>query len=138
MLFLTACSGQKPDNLGPHDGRLAACPDTPNCVSSQSDKEDAATEPLPIIVNIRESMACLVDLLQKQDRCEIKGQTPEYIHATFRSRVFGFVDDVEFLVDKEQDVIHVRSAARVGYSDLGVNRARVQRLRESYIKACRQ
>lgn len=57
----------------------------------------------------------------------VEGDT--YWHLEFRSRLFRFVDDVEFLFDLERKVIHVRSASRVGYSDLGVNRKRVERIR---------
>jgi uncharacterized protein (DUF1499 family) len=62
-------------------------------------------------------------------RSHVVTEQEDYIHAEFASAVFGFVDDVEFIVDAAAHIIHVRSAARVGYFDLGVNRRRVEDIR---------
>jgi uncharacterized protein (DUF1499 family) len=61
--------------------------------------------------------------------------TPTYLHAEARSLIFRFVDDVEFLIDPGQRRIQVRSASRIGYSDFGVNRRRVERIRQAFIQA---
>jgi uncharacterized protein (DUF1499 family) len=63
---------------------------------------------------------------------EVITETENYIHATFTSRIFRFVDDVEFYFMRDAPVIHVRSASRVGYSDLGVNRKRVEKIRQAF------
>ena len=64
--------------------------------------------------------------LSKMPRVRIVSRTDRYLHATFTSRLFRFVDDVEFRVDESQGLLHFRSASRMGYSDLGVNRKRMQ------------
>lgn len=55
-----------------------------------------------------------------------------YIHAEYRSRVFGFVDDLEVLLDEVQKLVFLRSSSRIGYSDLGVNRQRVDHIRRLF------
>ena len=57
-----------------------------------------------------------------------------YLHAEFESRIFRFIDDVEFLVNEDKKIIEVRSASRVGYGDFGVNRKRVEMLRNQYLE----
>ena len=65
-------------------------------------------------------------------RTQVVSHTNEYIHAECTSLIFRFVDDVEFLLDEEKYLIHVRSASRVGYSDLGVNRKRIETIRQQF------
>lgn len=124
--LLSACAGEPPQNLGPtSDGRLAPCPDSPNCVSSFADGERHAIEPLRTdLATIRS----LIGELNNADVVESEGEN--YLRAEFTTRIIGFVDDVEFLYDPEEGVTHVRSASRVGYSDLGANRQRIERLRQ--------
>ncbi len=104
------------------DGRLTACPASPNCVSSEAgavaEKEVA---PLPAGVWIR-----LPDTIVEMGGV-VTAQGDDYVAAEFTSETFGFVDDVEFR--RADEAVHVRSASRVGYSDRGVNRARVDALR---------
>ena len=111
--------------------QLQACPDKPNCVSSEMKGKESYIEPLAFIGSAGEVSAQLKSAL-----ADIGGKIEEeregYIAATFTSRIFRFVDDVEVSIDGEQGVIHVRSASRVGYSDLGVNRKRVEKLREAF------
>lgn len=66
------------------------------------------------------------------ERTNIVTETDNYFHAEFKSALMGFVDDSEFYHDEREDVIHVRSASRVGYSDFGVNRRRVESIRERF------
>jgi uncharacterized protein (DUF1499 family) len=123
---------QAPEGLGVRNGRLADLPATPNAVSSQaSPGQSARVEPLPLADPPRtiDQLARVVDQLP---RSTVIRKTDDYLHVEFRSLVFGFVDDVEFLRDPEQDVIHVRSASRLGYSDLGVNRSRVEQIRQRW------
>lgn len=106
------------------EGRLAPCPDTPNCVSSEAGTApEAAVQPLPL-----DAWETIAEVVSKQGGT-VTSQTEDYIAAEFRSAIFGFVDDVEF--SRRTDEVHVRSASRVGYSDAGANAARVAMLREA-------
>src|SRR5258706_8193536 len=101
-----------PANLGVHNGKLAPCPDSPNCVCSQSTDAGHLIEPLRYTKSAAEAMAALKEVVRQQKRTTIITETTNYLHVEFRSALFRFVDDVEFLV--EDKVIQVRSASRVG------------------------
>jgi uncharacterized protein (DUF1499 family) len=125
-------SGSRPDNLGPQDGRLAACKRTPNCVSSQADADKDAghyVAPIRIAGRAPDVWAALKIVLQSTPRVRLVADRENYLYAEFSSRIMGFVDDVEFLLDEKAGVIHVRSASRLGASDFGVNRARIESIR---------
>ena len=128
-MFALGCSGARPPGLGVKDGKLAPCPASPNCVSSQSSDAEHALAPLPFSGTVREAHAKLKQVLLGMKRARIITETDTYIHAEFTSLVFRFVDDVEFLIDGNGKVVHVRSASRMGQSDLGVNRKRVEDIR---------
>jgi uncharacterized protein (DUF1499 family) len=117
-------AGKRPDNLGVKDGKLTPCPGTPNCVNSQSDKPQSKIEPLPPV-----SIAELKKVIESMERTKIIEETNNYLYAEFKSKLMGYVDDVEFYLDEGANVIHVRSASRLGKSDLGVNRQRVEEIR---------
>jgi uncharacterized protein (DUF1499 family) len=123
------CTGVRPVNLGIKDGKLAPCPYTPNCVSSQSSDREHFVEPLSFTGTALEARAGITKIILSMKRSRIITDTDSYIHAEFTSAVFRFVDDVEFQFDEGAKVIHVRSAARLGHSDLGVNRKRVEDIR---------
>ncbi len=115
-----------PQKLGLDGGRLAACASAENCVCSEHEGE-AWVAPLDVagddpLAAVRQAVAVLGGAVESADS--------NYLHATFRSRLFRFVDDVEFRLDPGANVIHVRSASQAGRSDLGVNRRRVERIRE--------
>lgn len=129
---LGACSGRAPDNLGIKSNMLAPCPKSPNCVSSRSEDEEHRVEPFALSSSPEISWSRLKEVVQAQPRAEIVQKTDNYLHAEFRSRWFRFVDDVEFYLDPDQKVIHLRSASRIGYSDLGANRKRVEALRAAF------
>ena len=134
LFFLALRSAKVVPEVGLVDGRLRPLPKTPNCVSSeQGTAEDARVEPLPFRGSAEGAQNALVDLLTETPRVEIETSQPGYVHAVFRTAVFGFRDDVEFRIDEETRTIHVRSAARVGHSDLGANRGRVEALRERWM-----
>ena len=131
-LSLTACRSAPPTALGVHHGSLSPCPSSPNCVSSTA--PDAAHRIAPIALSgdapqawnrLRERVAAL-------PRTTIVANHDGYLHALCRSRVFGFIDDLELLLNRSAGVIEVRSAARLGYYDFGVNRARVATLRAAF------
>ncbi|AFZ42682.1 hypothetical protein PCC7418_0452 [Halothece sp. PCC 7418] len=118
-------AGKRPTDLGVKAGKLTPCPNTPNCVSSQSSDAEHAIEPLPYaqITDIKR-------VVNNMERTTIIEETENYLYAEFKSKLMGFVDDVEFHKDDVNQVIHVRSASRLGKSDLGVNRKRVEEIRQ--------
>lgn len=123
LLSLLGCTGERPDSLGIQDGQLAGCPDTPNCVSSFETRESHRIEPL------QGSLAEVRQALRSMQRVNIVREEDNYLYAEFTSRLMRFVDDVEFLAEPEQNRVQVRSASRIGRSDLGVNRERVEAIR---------
>ncbi len=103
--------------LGLVENRLAPCPSSPNCVCSEVDTpEEKKVSPLPL-----SSWDGLPAVISDMGGVIVTNE-PAYIAATFTSSTFKFVDDIEFR--RGDDVIHLRSASRVGYSDRGVNKAR--------------
>jgi len=136
-IFIAGCSGVPPSNLGVRDGRLAPCPSSPNCVSSQSTDREHAVEPLSYTTSTVEAMADLRKIILNMKRARIVSESGDYIHAEFTSAIWRFVDDVEFYFDDAAKVIHVRSASRLGKSDFGVNRKRVDEIRRAW-KTSRQ
>lgn len=117
-------AGKKPNNLGVKDGKLAACPGTPNCVSSQSEDAKSKIEPLPGV-----AIAEIKQVVSGMERTTIIEETDNYLYAEFKSNLMGFVDDVEFYLDSAANVVQVRSASRLGQSDAGINRKRVEEIR---------
>ncbi len=128
-MLIIGCTGVRPVNLGIKDGKLAPCPSSPNCVSSQSTDREHAVEPLSFLETVAEAHAGVKKIILSMKRARIITETDSYIHAEFTSAVFRFVDDVEFQLDAGAKIIHVRSASRLGHSDHGVNRKRVEDIR---------
>ncbi|HUS40445.1 MAG TPA: DUF1499 domain-containing protein [Pirellulales bacterium] len=129
VLGLLSSLARRPENLGVHHGRLTACPESPNCVSSQADTPQHSMEPIHFTGSGAAAIGQLRSILEEQPRSAIITADRSYMHAEFTSRIFRFVDDVEFFVDDSQQVIHFRSASRAGYSDLGANRQRMELIR---------
>lgn len=119
----------QPDNIGIIEGKLADCPSSPNCVSSFAADEEHYIEPIAFDGSAEEARAKLLTTLQALPRIEMVTTESTYIHAITRSRLMGYVDDNEFLIDENVGLIHVRAAARLGKSDLGANRARIEAIR---------
>lgn len=126
---LTLFAGTPPTNIGVNSGKLAPCPNTPNCVSSYS--QDAVHKIAPLVYNStsEEAIENLKKIIQSQPRTKIIAETDNYIYAEFSTPLMGFVDDVEFYLIPEAKIIQVRSASRLGESDLGVNRDRIETIR---------
>ena len=124
-------AGKRPDALGVTAGRLAPCKPSPNCVSSQADRSDTTHYLAPLAAghDPHRAFATLKRIVRDAPRVTVVRDEPDYLYAEYRSRLFGFVDDVEFWLDPRAGVIHVRSASRLGRSDLGVNRERVEQIR---------
>ena len=110
--------------LGVVDGKLAPCPNSPNCVSSFAPADDTQHHIAPLASTDKQK---LLDVLNDMPRTTIESDDGNYIHATQRSAAWGFIDDIEFIIGDNQ--IDVRSSARTGYSDMGVNRNRVEQIR---------
>ena len=121
--FLAACAGEPPQNIGVQNGKLTSCPESPNCVSSNASDDTHRIE--PIAANLDQIKRVLLGL----NEANIVSADSNYLHAEFTSRIMRYVDDVEFLYDRTAEVTHVRSASRLGYSDLGANRKRIESLR---------
>ena len=119
---------RRPQNLGVAGGKFAPCRRTPNCVSSQADPADKEHYIAPIPFR-GDAIAAVRRAVEAMPRTRIISSDSHYLYAEFRSRLLRFVDDVEFHFDGK--VIHVRSASRLGRRDFGVNRARIERLREA-------
>ena len=131
-LFMIGCSGVRPVNLGVKEGRLAPCPSSPNCVSSQSFDKEHAVEPLSYSSSTAEAIADLKKIILLMKRTKIVAETDDYLAVEFTSALWRFVDDGEFYFDGQSKRIEVRSASRLGYSDLGVNRKRVEEIRAAW------
>ena len=132
VLALTAgCSGGRPpSSLGVTEGRLAPCPGSPNCVSSEATNEQRV-EPLPYDGDAARARIRLLEVLNDMERARVVQSTGDYVHVEVHSAIFGFVDDVEFYFSPP-GIIQVRSASRTGYYDFGVNRERVETLRARF------
>ena len=134
-LMLMCCASASVITTGGAAGRLKSCPSSPNCVSTQATVPGQQMAPLPYRGDRIRSRQLILSIVGAMPRTTIVSQTDDYIHVEFRSRLFGFVDDVEFLFDDEGAVIHFRSASRSGYSDMGVNRKRMEGISEAYRSA---
>jgi uncharacterized protein (DUF1499 family) len=107
------------------DPQLKECPDSPNCVSTQTQQKDKKMDPIPFELDPQEVKKVIKDVVEDLPRTELQSESTHYLHYTFKSKIFGFTDDVEFLIDPEQKLIHYRSASQTGYSDMGVNKKRM-------------
>ena len=113
------------------DIQLPPCPESPNCVSSKAGSgSDHYIDPFKIKGSVEKAWTTLKKILNNQKRTKITKELDGLIDAEVKSLVFGFVDDVQFRLDKQTGVIHIRSASRTGYSDLGVNRKRIEEIRK--------
>ena len=131
-LALGGCSGGiAPANTGQNESRLAPCPASPNCVSSLASAESQRVEALRYSGDAAQAQSRLLSVLNGMERVHIVLVKEAYIHAEFRSALLGFVDDVEFLFTPP-GAIQMRSASRLGYSDFGVNRERVEAIRARF------
>lgn len=135
VFVLSALLGAPGDSLGVTKDKLAPCLDSPNCVSTQSRDRRHAMEPLPYLQTREASRERILSILKGMKRMEIVKQTESYIHAEFRTALWGFVDDVEFFLDDTDRVVHFRSASRVGYYDFGLNRRRMKEISGKYLVA---
>lgn len=135
IFIVSSVSGAGVEGLGSTEDKLAPCPDSPNCVSTQSERKRHAMAPLPYLKTREASRERILSILKGMRRVEIVKLTESTIHTEFRTALWNFVDDVAFLFDDRARVVHFRSASRVGYYDFGLNRRRMKEISERYLKA---
>jgi len=135
---LGAFSGQPPSNMGPRDGKLRPPSKTPNSVSSQADlwpqhpmRDDARIAPLAVQGSGPATLARLRKIAQALPGAKVVEARDDYLYVQFTTRWMKFVDDAEFWFDPAHNVVQLRSASRVGSKDFGVNRARIETLRQA-------
>jgi uncharacterized protein (DUF1499 family) len=131
-MALPIFKGSVPENLGVHDGKFAPCPSTPNCVISQGSDSTHEIAPLTYNTDRETAKQLLLKVLGVVPRTTIIEETEDYIRVESSSRLLGFVDDAEFYLPADEKMIHVRSASRLGESDLGVNRRRLEQIRLAF------
>lgn len=130
VLMLSACSGTRPQVLLNSDGSFIECPSSPNCVSSDSTSEShnvAAFNVNPDAKNLWDEVKATV---KEMPRTTLVIDQANYLHVEYTSSLMGYVDDLQLQLRAEQGMIAVYSASRLGYSDLGANRERVEQLRK--------
>jgi uncharacterized protein (DUF1499 family) len=129
----TLFAGQRPNTLGVKNGQLSPCPGSPNCVVSQGNPDaEHAIDPIAYSGDPASALARLEALITEMPRTAIIEKNDTYLYAEFTSKLMGYVDDVEFYLDPANSVVHVRSASRLGESDLGVNRKRIEAIRDAF------
>jgi len=131
-LVVLSLTAERPHYVGSEQSRLRDCPKSPNCVCSQAIDERHAICPIQFEGSAEEAMDRLVEIVASLPRTNIVTTTDSYLHAEIKSRLFQFIDDLEFLCDEKKHQIHVRSASRVGHTDFGVNRNRVEVIRKRF------
>jgi|SRR4051812_9920531 uncharacterized protein (DUF1499 family) len=128
-------SGKRPANLGVNNGALKAPPSSPNAVSSQAKGGYHRIAPLTYEGSQAHAMEALKAIITGTPKARIVETKSDYVYAEYASALLGFVDDVEFYFPPETHIIHVRSASRLGHSDLGVNRKRIEAIRARLLQS---
>ena len=131
LVFLAACSGKRPENLGLQNNQLSPCPDKPNCVSSYASSEQHKIEPFNLSGDKEKDLSAIKTAIQSnfENAKQIK-EEENYLYYEFTSSLMRYVDDVEFYWT-EGGKVHLRSASRLGHSDLGANRERIETIRKN-------
>ena len=137
FVFLVGCSVVNPSNMTVQAQdekiRLDPCPETPKCVSSMDKTGKRYIPPFGYTGNMASAYGRLLGIIASEPRARIVARHDTYLKVEFRSAIFRFVDDVEFLFSSNQPQIDVRSASRVGYYDFGVNRRRIEHIRRRWL-----
>lgn len=132
-IFIDVMS-HRPAALGVTEGQLVPCPDSPNCVSTQADPADEQhyIEPMTYTGESAVAMDNMIEAIESMKGSEIITREPNYIYAEYTTAMMHYIDDVEVYIDDTEKQIHLRSASRLGHSDLGKNRARLEELINAY------
>ena len=126
-IILSSCTGAVPLTIG----QFARCPEKPNCVSTKNSSIENTIKPIFYKGSHDNAKQNLLLAIKKFRSAKVKKELDQFIHVEFTSNIFRFIDDVEFYLT-EKGVIHFRSASRIGYSDLGVNRRRIEIIRIAF------
>ena len=119
--------------FGIHNGALSPCNNRWNCVITQEvDGQKPNAQPIQYVGSRAKALALLKEVLLGFDRVQLVAETDEYIHVTFTTKWLGFVDDVECYAPKNEKIVHIRSASRVGKYDFGVNNRRIQAIKKRF------
>lgn len=121
-----------PTNLGVEKGCLAPMPLSPNAVSTQTEDPEKHIDPWVYKGSLETAKACVMEAVQRYGNATVVNEQKDYIHVVFKTGLMKFRDDVEFYFDEVDQVIHIRSASRIGYSDMGLNRQRYETLTTFY------
>lgn len=128
MSAVTGCAGQRPSDLGVTHGQFKPCPDSPNCVSSFASTEEHGFPVYLVSSDANFEFKKVVDEVANLPRTKIVTLNDQYLHAEQASKLMGYVDDIQVYWDQSTSQLYFYSASRLGYSDLGVNRARLENL----------
>ena len=126
-IFIVSCGNS---SIGVHNSKLRTCPTSPNCVSTAATEAKQKIAPFKIKKSVPEFWQELQQQISALPKAQIITADSDYLHAECRSKLFSFIDDLEFLIEPDRQTVSIRSAARLGYSDMGVNRKRVETLRK--------
>jgi uncharacterized protein (DUF1499 family) len=126
-LIALSCAGKPPTTIG----NFTDCPKKPNCVSTKNSYSKSYIEPIRYTGSRVEAIKIIFLTIEFFEESRVKNAKDNFIYVEFVSEIFGFVDDVEFYFNKP-GVIEFRSASRIGYSDLGVNRNRMESIRSKF------
>ena len=132
FFVFSLCLAGTPDNLGLNNQFLSPCPRTPNCVSSQEKNLQHSVLPITFEGSLKLAKERLNRVINSMRGSRILKQDDLYWHVEFTTQILRYIDDVEFYFDGSQSLIHLRSASRKGYWDLGVNRRRVETIRAKF------
>lgn len=133
VFFVLGLMSQSGEAKGIVEGKLTKCPDKPNCICTEFEAD--VTHYIDPVVFSQGNTSAVLSRLKNSVRDmggSIQAENDNYLAATFSSSIFRFVDDLEIRIDRDQKMIHLRSASRVGYSDRGVNKKRIERLKNLY------
>jgi uncharacterized protein (DUF1499 family) len=132
VLSMAIQNSRVPKSLGVTDGRLAPMPRSPNAVSSQTHKDGMKVDALGFHGDLDSSREKILAILENLGNAVVISEESHYIHAVFTTPTMKYRDDVEFYFDESASVIHYRSASRIGYGDMGLNRERYEKIRRLY------
>jgi uncharacterized protein (DUF1499 family) len=131
LIFLVSCSSV-PKEIGMKGQFFHNCPNSPNCVSTMEKRKGYYIAPIKYSLSKEDAFKKMLVVINAMNKVTILKQTPSYIHAVFRTPLMNFADDVEFYFPEKVQVIHLKSASRIGFSDMGVNRKRVESIRKRF------
>lgn len=129
---VVGCASSPPEHFTSSADEFTPCADAPHCVSSQAATDsDRYVQPFAFAGTADGARQALLKAIYASTNATVETAEDRFIHATYRSTL-GFVDDVTFLLQPHEHVIDVKSSSRIGYYDFGVNRRRVEALREAF------